>query len=72
MSPKLKESRLKIIQNGIPLAVIDRLKRDRETKKKRTIDICWIRGLSEVYQFEYFLELLKEYQNYTHQKLMYI
>ena len=59
LSPKLKESKLKIIQNGIPLADIDRLKRDMGNKKNRTIDICWMRGLGEVYQFEYFLELLK-------------
>ena len=59
LSPKLKASKLKIIQNGIPLDDIDRLIRDRGNKKNRTIDICWIRGLSKVYQFEYFLELLK-------------
>ena len=60
LSPKLKEDKLRIIQNGVPLADIERLISERGNLKKRTIDICWIRGLSEVYQFEYFLELLKE------------
>ena len=59
LSPKLKKHKLKIIQNGIPLADIERLICEKGNLKERSIDICWIRGLSEIYQFEYFLELLK-------------
>ena len=60
LCPKLKEDKLKIIQNGIPLENIEKLIERKANLKERSIDICWIRGISEVYQFEYFLELLKE------------
>ena len=56
----MKVNKLKVIQNGIPLAEIEKLIIKRGHSKKRKIDICWIRGLSKVYQFEYFLELLKK------------
>ena len=48
LSPKLKAKKLKIIQNGIPLADIEKLIRKRGDLKKRTIDLCWIRGLSDI------------------------
>ena len=60
LCPKLKEDKLKIIQNGIPLENIEKLIERKANFKERSIDICWIRGISEVYQFEYFLELLKK------------
>ena len=39
LSPKLKEDKLRIIQNGVPLADIERLISERGNLKKRTIDI---------------------------------
>ena len=72
LSPNLEKNKLKIIQNGIPLADIDKLIRKREKFKNRNIDICWIRGVSNVYQFEYFLKLLKIIKLFQLQKLMYI
>jgi len=69
LSPSLKKNKLKIIQNGIPLADIDKLIKKRENFKKRNIDICWIRGVSNVYQFEYFLKLLKKLSNFSTSKI---
>lgn len=58
ISPKIDKKKLKLIQNGIPFSIIeDLIKKDKT--KIRIIDICWIRGTSEIYQFKYFLELLK-------------
>ena len=47
-----------LIQNGIPLKKINNLVKRKSSKYKK-IDICWIRGLGKIYQFEYFLALIK-------------
>ena len=67
--PKLKNKQLKLIQNGISLENIQELIVKKNTKHKREIDICWIRGLSSVYQFDYFLNLLEIISKKTNSEL---
>ena len=58
LSSNLRKSKLKLIQNGIPLADIEALIKKDSNPFTRDIDICWIRGLGEIYQFKYFLKIL--------------
>lgn len=60
LSSSLRKSKLKLIQNGIPLADIEALIKKDSNLFTRDIDICWIRGLGEIYQFKYFLKILKK------------
>ena len=57
--PKLNKNKLRLIQNGIPLDKIRNLVKKKKSIKRREIDICWIRGFGENYQFEYFLLLIQ-------------
>ena len=67
--PSLKKENLMLIQNGIPLKKINNLVKRKSSKYKREIDICWIRGLGKIYQFEYFLELIKMLSKLTPRKI---
>ena len=58
-----------LIQNGIPLKKINNLVKRKSSKYKREIDICWIRGLGKIYQFEYFLALIKMLSKSTPRKI---
>ena len=59
LSPRLRKNQLKVIQNGIPLEEIAEINLKKSKSSKREIDICWIRGLSPIYQFNYFLKILR-------------
>ena len=69
LSAKLKKSKLKLIQNGIPLSDIEELITNNPKQRVRDIDICWIRGLGEIYQFKYFLKILKKISKLSKKKL---
>ena len=68
ISPKINKRKLKLIQNGISLSTISDLI-ENEKFKKNEIDICWIRGTNEIYQFKYFLEILKQISIQTSSRL---
>ena len=67
--PKLDNKKLKLIQNGIPLENIQKFITKRNRNHNRQIDICWIRGLSSIYQFDYFLNLLETISKKTNSEL---
>ncbi len=67
--PRLNKNKLKLIQNGIPLEKIRNLVKSKIPKKIREIDICWIRGFGENYQFEYFLLLIEKLSFLTNSPL---
>ena len=67
--PSLNENKLRLIQNGIPLEKIKNLVEKKSTLKRRKIDICWIRGFGDNYQFEYFLLLIKKLSFLTNSHL---
>lgn len=58
ISPEVNKRKLILIQNGIPFSKIKYLIKNEKYERK-TIDICWIRGTSEIYQFKYFLKLIE-------------
>ena len=65
LCPAINENKLRLIQNGIPLEKIRNLVKGKSNLEKRQIDICWIRGFGENYQFEYFLSLIENISDLT-------
>lgn len=59
VAPKINKNRLALIQNGIPFVEIEKIASNESTHHKREVDICWVRGFSRNYQFDYFVKILK-------------
>ena len=59
IAPNIDYKKLQVIQNGIPLKEIEKINNNKSKFSERSIDICWIRGLTSIYKFDYFLEILK-------------
>lgn len=53
LAPSLSDQDLHLIQNGIDTSLLDSV-----TSTSVRFDLCWCRGLTDVYNFEYFYELL--------------
>ena len=69
LSPKINKTKLALIQNGIPFDEIEKISLSESFKKKRQVDICWIRGLSKNYQFDYFLMILESLSKLSNTKI---
>ncbi len=69
LAPKINISKIALIQNGISFDDIEKLSSPGSHKKKRQIDICWVRGFSKNYQFDYFLKILESLSSLSNSKI---